>query len=62
MAEHFSPSHDRPSQVCTIDAAARDEGIWLLSFTHSDVEYFDLRQKTLRPLDSPFGTRLSPMS
>ena len=24
--------------------------------------YFDLTQKTLQPLDNPFGTRLSPMS
>jgi hypothetical protein len=24
--------------------------------------YFDLEQKTLQPLDNPFGTRLSPMS
>jgi len=23
--------------------------------------YFDLEQKTLQPLDDPFGTRLSPM-
>jgi hypothetical protein len=24
--------------------------------------YFDLEQKTLQPLDNPFGKRLSPMS
>jgi hypothetical protein len=39
-----------------------DEGIWLVSFMHYDLGYFDLEQKTLRPLDNPFGTRLSPMS
>jgi hypothetical protein len=27
-----------------------------------DLGYVDLEQKTLQPLDSPFGTRLSPMS
>jgi hypothetical protein len=27
-----------------------------------DLGYFDLEQKTLQPLDNPFGTRLSPMS
>jgi hypothetical protein len=37
-----------------------DEGIWLVSFMHYDLGYFDLEQKT--PLDNPFGTRLSPMS
>jgi hypothetical protein len=39
-----------------------DEGIWLVRFMHYDLGYFDLEQKTLQPLDNPFGTRLSPMS
>jgi hypothetical protein len=38
-----------------------DDGIWLVSFMHYDLGYFDLEQKTLQPLDNPFGTRLSPM-
>jgi transposase InsO family protein len=39
-----------------------DNGIWLVSFSHYDLGYFDLEQKTLQPLDNPFGPRLSPMS
>ena len=39
-----------------------DDGIWLVSFMHYDLGYFDLEQKTLQPLDNPLGTRLSPMS
>src|SRR6266568_2909983 len=39
-----------------------DEGIWLATFMHYDLGYFDLEQKTLQPLDNPFGTRSSPMS
>jgi hypothetical protein len=39
-----------------------DDGIWLVSFTHYDLGYFDLEQRTLQPLDNPFGPRLSPMS
>jgi len=39
-----------------------DEGIWLASFMQYDLGYFDLEQRTLQPLDNPFGTRLSPMS
>ncbi|MCA1398803.1 hypothetical protein [Bradyrhizobium sp. BRP56] len=39
-----------------------DDGIWLVSFMHDDLGYFDLEQKTLQPRDNPFGTRLSPMS
>ena len=39
-----------------------DDGIWLVSFMHYVLGYFDLEQKTLQPLDNPFGPRLSPMS
>jgi hypothetical protein len=39
-----------------------DDGIWPVSFMHYDPGYFDREQKTLQPLDDPFGTRLSPMS
>ena len=39
-----------------------DEGIWLVSFMHYDLGYIDLEQRTLQPLDNPFGSRLSPLS
>jgi len=39
-----------------------DEGIWLVSFMHYDLGYIDLEQKTLQPIDNPFGPGLSPMS
>jgi transposase InsO family protein len=39
-----------------------DEGIWLVSFMHYDLGYIDLEQKTLQPLDNPFGPGLSLMS
>jgi hypothetical protein len=39
-----------------------DEGIWLVSFMNYDLGYIDLDQKTLQPLDNPFGPRLLPMS
>jgi len=39
-----------------------EDGIWLVSFMHYDLGYIDLEQKTLQTIDSPFGTRLSPMS
>ncbi len=39
-----------------------DEGIWIVSFMQNDLGYIDLEQKTLQPLDNPFGTRLSPKS
>ena len=39
-----------------------DDGIWLVSFMSYDLGFIDLEQKTLQPLDNPFGPRLSPMS
>ena len=39
-----------------------DDSSWLVSFSNYDLGYFDLEQKTLKPLDNPFGPRLSPMS
>lgn len=38
-----------------------DEGIWIVSFMQYDLGYIDLEQKTLQPLDNPFGPRLLPM-
>ena len=32
-----------------------DEGIWLASFMHYDLRYFDLEQKTLQP-KGPIGS------
>jgi transposase InsO family protein len=39
-----------------------DDGIWIVSFMHYDLGHIDLEQRTLQPLDNPFGPRLSPMS
>ena len=39
-----------------------DDGIWIVSFMQYDLGYIDLEQKTLQPLDNPFGPRLLPMS
>jgi hypothetical protein len=38
------------------------DGVWLVSFLSYDLGYIDLEQKTLQPLDNPFGPRLSSMS
>jgi transposase InsO family protein len=46
----------------TVGIKEVDDAIWLVSFMHYDLGYFDLEQRTLQPLDSPFGPGLSPMS
>ena len=39
-----------------------DDGIWLVSFMDYDLGYIDLEERTLQPLDNPFGPRVLPMS
>ena len=38
-----------------------EEGIWLVSFMDYDLGYIDLEEKTLQPLDNPFGPKVLPM-
>jgi hypothetical protein len=60
--------HRKKINISTVLAGQRlgikeaDDGIWLLSFMTYDLGYIDLEQRTLQPLDNPFGPRLSPMS
>lgn len=35
-----------------------DDGIWLVSFMHYDLGYIDLEEKSLQPLDNPFGAKV----
>ena len=60
--------HRKRINISTVLAGQRlgikevDEGIWLVSFMSYDLGFIDLEQKTLQPIDNPFGPRLSPMS
>jgi transposase InsO family protein len=60
--------HRKKINVSTVLAGQRlgikevDDGIWLVSFMRYDLGYIDLEQRTLQPVDNPFGTTLSPMS
>jgi len=60
--------HRKRINVSTVLAGQRvgikgvDDGIWIVSFMQSDLGYIDLQQKTLQPMDNPFGPRSSPMS
>ncbi|MGB2626993.1 MAG: hypothetical protein WAK20_09410 [Candidatus Acidiferrum sp.] len=35
-----------------------EEGIWLVSFMDYDLGYIDLEEKTLQPLENPFGPKV----
>ena len=39
-----------------------DDGIWLVSFMDYDLGYIDLGEKTLQPLDNPFGPKVYYLS
>ena len=60
--------HRKKINISTVMAGQRlglkevDDGIWVVSFMAYDLGYIDLEQKTLQPIDNPFGTRVSPMS
>ena len=60
--------HRKRINISTVLAGQRvgikevDEGIWIVTFMQYDLGYIDLEQKTLQPLDNPFGARLLPMS
>jgi transposase InsO family protein len=60
--------HRKKINLSTVLAGQRvgikevDDGIWIVSFMRYDLGYIDLEQRTLQPLDNPFGPRLSPMS
>jgi hypothetical protein len=60
--------HRKKINISTVLAGQRvglkevDDALWLVSFVAYDLGYIDLEQRTLQPLDNPFGTRLLPMS
>jgi hypothetical protein len=56
------PQRPCPWQANPLGIKEVDEGIWLVSFMHYDLGYIDLEQRTVQPLDTPFGPRLLPMS
>jgi hypothetical protein len=39
-----------------------ENGIWLVSFMDYGLGYVDLEEKTLQPLENPFGPKVLPMS
>ena len=58
--------HRKRVNISTVLAGQRlgikevDDGIWIVSFMHYDLGFIDLEQKTLQPLDNPFGTGCHP--
>ncbi|WP_189501810.1 MULTISPECIES: hypothetical protein [unclassified Mesorhizobium] len=60
--EHIAELNKRAAEAELRLKRLYDDGIWLVSFMHYDLEYIDLEQRTLQTIDNPFGTRLSTMS
>jgi hypothetical protein len=59
--------HGRPIVISTVFEGQRlglrevDTDVWLVSFMHYDLGYIDLEARSLQPIDTPFGSRVSPM-
>ena len=56
--------HRKKINISTVLAGQRlgikevDDDIWIVSFMQYDLGFIDLEQKTLQPLDNPFGARV----
>ncbi|HVY41956.1 MAG TPA: IS481 family transposase, partial [Hyphomicrobiaceae bacterium] len=60
--------HRKKINISTVMAGQRlglkevDDGVWVVTFMTYDLGYIDLEQKTLQPIDNPFGAKVLPMS
>jgi hypothetical protein len=60
--------HRKKINISTVMAGQRlglkevDDGIWVVTFMTYDLGYIDLEQKTLQPIDNPFGAKVLPTS
>jgi len=54
-----NPSHVFAGQ--NVGVTQVGERIWLLTFTHYDLGYFDDETCRLEPIESPFGPKLLPI-
>ena len=55
-------SQHLPGLVRAVGIKEVDDGIWLVSFMDYDLGCIDLEEKTLQPLNNPFGPKVLPMS
>jgi putative transposase len=51
-----------PTAGQTVGIKQTDNRIWLVSFMHYDLGYFDDETFRLEPLANPFGPKVLPMS
>lgn len=51
-------SEPEPVNVEAVGIKEVDDGIWLVTFMDYDLGYIDLKEKTLQPLDNPFGPKV----
>jgi hypothetical protein len=65
MGYTFSPEGGKRDAMEGTICHGRTEaetGVSLVSFMSYDLGYIDLEEKTLQPLDKPFGPKMLPMS
>jgi hypothetical protein len=58
-----APQKDQSLEIAAGQAVGIREvetGIWLVSFMAYDLGYIDLEERTLQPLENPFGAKAPP--
>jgi hypothetical protein len=60
--ESYDPPPKFPLPPQRFREVLRGDGIWLVSFMDYDLGYIDLEERTLQPLENPFGPKVLPMS
>jgi hypothetical protein len=60
--KHVAPDGVHRTLTEAVAVKEVETGIWLVSFMDYDLGYIDLEEKTLQPLDNPFGPNVSPVS
>jgi len=54
--------HDRQPRALTLGIREVDDQVWLVSFMHYDLGFFDNESCRVECADNPFGAKVLPMS
>jgi hypothetical protein len=62
LTHQHLPISDSTFRAIRVGVKEVEDGIWLVSFMDYDLGYIDLEERTLQPLENPFGPKVLPMS
>ena len=56
-----SAALNHPNVVAIFDALEEGDHVWLVTFMHYDLGYFDDEAGRVEPIENPFGSKVLPM-